>query len=37
MAIKLLDMLDAKVPKPVEFKLPQLKKISLPKLKKNDE
>ena len=37
MATKLLDMLDAKVPKPVEFKLPQLKKISLPKLKKNDE
>jgi glycosyltransferase involved in cell wall biosynthesis len=37
MATKLLNMLDAKVPKPVEFKLPQLKKISLPKLKKNDE
>ena len=37
MGTKLLDMLDAKVPKPVEFKLPQLKKISLPKLKKNDE
>jgi len=37
MATKLLDMLDAKVPKPVEFKLPQLKKIELPKIKKNDE
>jgi len=37
MGTKLLDILDAKVPKPVEFKLPQLKKISLPKLKKNDE
>jgi glycosyltransferase involved in cell wall biosynthesis len=34
MATKLLDMLDAKVPKPVEFKLPQLKKIELPKIKK---
>ena len=34
MAIKLLNMLDAKVPKPVEFKLPQLKKIELPKIKK---
>jgi glycosyltransferase involved in cell wall biosynthesis len=37
MATKLLDMLDAKVPKPVEFKLPQLKKIELPKIKKNDK
>jgi glycosyltransferase involved in cell wall biosynthesis len=37
MATKLLDMLDAKIPKPVEFKLPQLKKIELPKIKKNDE
>jgi len=34
MATKLLDILDAKVPKPVEFKLPQLKKIELPKIKK---
>jgi glycosyltransferase involved in cell wall biosynthesis len=30
---KLLDILDSKVPKPVEFKLPQLKKIELPKVK----
>ena len=37
MATKLLDMLDAKVPKPVEFKLPQLKKIELPKINKNDK
>jgi glycosyltransferase involved in cell wall biosynthesis len=37
MATKLLDMLDAKIPKPVEFKLPQLKKIELPKIKKNDK
>ena len=37
MGTKLLDMLDAKVPKPVEFKLPQLKKIELPKIKKNDK
>ena len=29
----LLAKLDAKVPKPVEFKLPQLKKIELPKIK----
>ena len=34
MGEKLLNMLDAKVPKPVEFKLPQLKKIELPKIKK---
>ena len=34
MAIKLLNILDTKVPKPVEFKLPQLKKIELPKIKK---
>ena len=37
MGEKLLNMLDAKVPKPVEFKLPQLKKIELPKIKKNDK
>jgi glycosyltransferase involved in cell wall biosynthesis len=34
MGEKLLAILDAKVPKPVEFKLPQLKKIELPKIKK---
>jgi len=34
MGEKLLSILDAKVPKPVEFKLPQLKKIELPKIKK---
>jgi glycosyltransferase involved in cell wall biosynthesis len=34
MGEKLLNILDAKVPKPVEFKLPQLKKIELPKIKK---
>jgi glycosyltransferase involved in cell wall biosynthesis len=33
MGEKLLSMLDSKVPKPVEFKLPQLKKIELPKIK----
>jgi glycosyltransferase involved in cell wall biosynthesis len=33
MSEKLLSMLDSKVPKPVEFKLPQLKKIELPKIK----
>ena len=30
----LLSILDQKVPKPVELKLPQLKKIELPKPKK---
>jgi len=34
MGVKLLSILDSKAPKPVEFKLPQLKKIELPKLKK---
>jgi glycosyltransferase involved in cell wall biosynthesis len=33
MGEKLLLILDSKVPKPVEFKLPQLKKIELPKIK----
>jgi glycosyltransferase involved in cell wall biosynthesis len=33
MGEKLLSILDSKVPKPVEFKLPQLKKIELPKIK----
>jgi glycosyltransferase involved in cell wall biosynthesis len=33
MGEKLLSILDNKVPKPVEFKLPQLKKIELPKIK----
>jgi len=32
MGEKLLSILDSKVPKPVEFKLPQLKKIELPKI-----
>ena len=32
MGEKLLSILDSKVPKPVEFKLPQLKKIELPKV-----
>jgi len=32
MGEKLLAILDSKVPKPVEFKLPQLKKIELPKV-----
>ena len=32
MGKKLLSILDSKVPKPVEFKLPQLKKIELPKV-----
>jgi hypothetical protein len=27
-----IKILDSKVPKPVEFKLPQLKKIELPKI-----
>jgi hypothetical protein len=35
MAEKLNNILDSKVSKPVEFKLPQLKKIELPKLKLN--
>jgi glycosyltransferase involved in cell wall biosynthesis len=34
MSEKLLSILDGNVPKPVQFKLPQLKKIELPKLKK---
>jgi glycosyltransferase involved in cell wall biosynthesis len=34
MAEKLLGILEENVPKPVQFKLPQLKKIELPKLKK---
>jgi glycosyltransferase involved in cell wall biosynthesis len=33
MGEKLLSILDSKVPKSVEFKLPQLKKIELPKIK----
>jgi glycosyltransferase involved in cell wall biosynthesis len=33
MSEKLLSILDSKIPKPVEFKLPQLKKIELPKIK----
>jgi len=37
MSEKLLGIFDTKVPKPVEFKLPQLKKISLPTLKKTED
>jgi hypothetical protein len=35
MAEKLNNILDSKISKPVEFKLPQLKKIELPKLNLN--
>ena len=34
MGEKLIELIDTKVPKPVQLKLPQLKKIELPKLKK---
>lgn len=34
MGEKLIEIIDTKVPKPVQLKLPQLKKIELPKLKK---
>jgi glycosyltransferase involved in cell wall biosynthesis len=37
MAEKIISILDTKVPKQAEFKLPQLKKIELPKLKLNDK
>jgi len=37
MAEKINSILDTKVPKQAEFKLPQLKKIELPKLKVNDK
>jgi hypothetical protein len=37
MAEKLNNILDTKIPKQAEFKLPQLKKIELPKLKLNDK
>jgi hypothetical protein len=36
MGENLINILDNKVPKPVQLKLPQLKKIELPKLKKVD-
>jgi len=36
MGEKLFELIDNKVPKPVQLKLPQLKKIELPKLKKVD-
>ena len=31
---ELIELIDNKIPKPVQLKLPQLKKIELPKLKK---
>jgi glycosyltransferase involved in cell wall biosynthesis len=34
MGEKLIELIDNKIPKPVQLKLPQLKKIELPKLKK---
>jgi hypothetical protein len=37
MAEKINSILDNKVPRQAEFKLPQLKKIELPKLKLNDK
>jgi glycosyltransferase involved in cell wall biosynthesis len=37
MAKNILSILDAKVPKQVQLKLPQLKKIELPKFKKDDK
>jgi glycosyltransferase involved in cell wall biosynthesis len=36
MGEKLIELIDNKIPKPVQLKLPQLKKIELPKLKKVD-
>jgi len=36
MGEKLIELIDNKIPKPVQLKLPQLKKIELPKLKKAD-
>jgi glycosyltransferase involved in cell wall biosynthesis len=36
MGEKLIELIDGKIPKPVQLKLPQLKKIELPKLKKVD-
>jgi len=37
MGEKLIELIDNKIPKPVQLKLPQLKKIELPKLKKVEE
>jgi hypothetical protein len=37
MAEKLLAILNTKVPKQVQLKLPQLKKIEMPKFKKDDK
>jgi hypothetical protein len=37
MAENILSILDTKVPKQVQLKLPQLKKIEMPKFKKDDK